>query len=261
MHFQLVTMTKQTSIQSLFIFLALCLNHAAFAQVSIGASAGLLITNVNKSPLEQGEPAPEPIAGFQVTVPLEISLGRMFAIQPELMFGSHGGRQESSAQETILGVTNTAKFTARYQVGGVEIPFLAKFKFGFESLRFHLLAGPSLGINASGKYHAELSQRATLADGTVVLDNTTKSDLKPKFLPDGYDTGDIDEDEFAVNPLALGAHLGAGMSYNLGGASIFLDARLMIGLSDFRPESKDETENVVYTSQRAGVSLGVMFPL
>lgn len=59
-----------------------------------------MLNNLDIDPLQEGEPKPDTKIGFQVAVPIEISLGDMFAIQPEIMYGSHGAKQEDNSTST-----------------------------------------------------------------------------------------------------------------------------------------------------------------
>jgi hypothetical protein len=231
------------------------------AQMSIGFHAGLLITNVDKTPLDANEPVPENISGFQVAVPFEFAMGKVLALQPEIMIGSHGALQQSNSDVTQLGIRTVSSLKARYQVNTLEIPLLLKLKFGPEALKFHVLAGPSIGFGLSGKFRTQTSIFSTLSNGFVLLDEKSDQTLNAKFVSEGYQANAVAADEFAVTQANLNAHFGAGVSINLGGPYLFLDGRFIQGLSDLRPEASGDTQNDIYKSNRIGLSLGVMFPL
>ncbi len=254
-------MTKRTSSFLLLPLIGLCFYQSSHAQISIGLRGGFLLSSIDKSPLNEGEPAPKIVGGFQVALPVEIAIGAIFAIQPEIMFGSHGGIQTDKNTGTILGVTVTETSNIRYRVSALEIPLLAKAKFGSETLQFHLLAGPSFGFGLNGKYMDDRTFVTSLANGTVIGEESTKVDLAAKFLKEGYQSTELDSDEFAVSPTNFNLHFGAGIGVNLGGPLLFLDARYILGLNDLRPEAEGETKDYVYKSKRIGVSVGVMFPL
>ncbi len=257
-------MTKQKFTPFIFALLGLCFYQISHAQVdiSIGIRGGFMITNVDKSPLDQNEVAPENIAGLQVAVPIEIALGSLFAIQPEIMYGTHGGRQKDSETGTLLTLTTTTAYDRKYEITTLEIPVLAKLKFGTKNLKFHLLAGPSIGLGLGGKLEDETSTLSTWADGSVLVDKTTNAKYNAKFVKEGFTASDVDAtDEFAVTKTNYNMHFGGGISVNLGGPFLFLDARYMLGLSDLRPEAEGDPKNYEYKSKRFGVSVGVMFPL
>ncbi|MBC7777344.1 MAG: PorT family protein [Phycisphaerae bacterium] len=251
-------MTKQISFLLLLPFLGLCFCQTSQAQISVGVRGGFLLTSIDKSPLADGEPAPDVIGAFQVAIPVEIAIGNIFAIQPEIMYGSHGGVQRDINEGTALGFTVTETSKIRYSVSALEIPLLAKAKLGSETLKFHVLAGPSFGFGLNGKYLDDRNYVTTLADGTVIDERTTNVDFKAKFLKDGYQAGELASDEFAVTPTNINLHFGAGISVNLGGPFLFLDARYILGLNDLRPEAEGDTNDYVYKSKRIGVSVGVM---
>ena len=254
-------MKKQRNFFLLLPFIGLCFSQSSHAQISIGLRSGFLLTSIDKSPLSEGEPAPDIIAGFQVALPVEIALGEIFAIQPEIMFGSHGGVQKDKNAGTLFGVTITETSTIKYQVSALEIPLLAKAKFGSETLQFHVLAGPSFGFGLNGKYVDDRTFVTTAANGDLLDERSTNVDLKAKFLKEGYQTSELDSDEFAVTPTNFNLHFGAGMGVNLGGPLLFLDARYILGLNDLRPEAVGDNTNLEYKSKRIGVSVGVMFPI
>lgn len=254
-------MTKQPSFKFMITVLGFLLAQSVSAQVKVGLRAGYLLTNAVKDPLEQGEPTPEPIGGYQVAIPIEFNIGNLFAVQPELMFGTHGARQEVNNSSTDLGITTVSSFKSRYQISSLEIPLLAKLKFGPDAFRFHLLAGPSVGLGLTGKYTTQSKFKSTTANGSVIIDQSSSDEYAAKFVNDGYKTSDVDSDEFAVTPINFNLHFGAGVSIDLGGPDLFLDARYMLGLSDLRPEADGDSRDVSYKSQRIGVSLGLMIPL
>ena len=254
-------MTKRTFFRISLIISALFFGFHSDAQMSIGVRAGLLVTNVDKSPLDPNEPVPENIPGFQIAVPFEFAIGPVFALQPEILLGSHGALQQSSSDATQLGIRTVSSLKARYQVSALEIPVLAKLRFGPEAFKIHVLAGPSIGFGLSGTYRTQTSIVTTLSNGVVLLDQKTDQTLPAKFVSEGYQANEVSSGEFAVAQANLCAHFGAGFSINLGGPSLFLDGRFILGLSDLRPEAKGDTQNYIYKSKRIGLSLGVMFPL
>ncbi len=254
-------MTKKTTFQLFLAFLGLSLCQTTAAQISLGFRGGILITSIDKSPLEDGEPKPENIPGFQIAVPVEIGIGALFAIQPEIMIGTHGGRQSTNNDVTLLGIRTVTSAEIKYKITTLEIPVLAKLKFGSDVLKFHVLAGPSLGFGFNGKSNSETNLTSTFADGTVLLDQNTKDEFDAKFVKDGFKADAVEADEFAVSKINFNVHFGAGLSVNLGSPNLFLDARYMLGMNDLRPEADGDTKEISYKSKRIGVSVGIMFPL
>ena len=87
-------MKKQTFFQLAFVLLTLGYYQISYAQISVGVRGGVSLNNLKVEPLEEGEPEPQSVIGFQVAIPVEIAIGDMFAVQPEIMYGSHGAKQE-----------------------------------------------------------------------------------------------------------------------------------------------------------------------
>ncbi|MFN0035387.1 MAG: outer membrane beta-barrel protein [Saprospiraceae bacterium] len=152
---------------------------------------------------------------------------------------------------------------ADYEVTSLEIPVLGKVKFGSESLKFYALVGPSFGFGTGGKIKSEGSIVVRDDMGGLLFETPLDAEAKAKFVKNGYDLGDVNDDEFAASKTNFNLHLGAGLGFDLGGASLFLDARYILGLSDLSPEPKDtaKEDEVTIKSRRIGVSVGVMFPL
>lgn len=256
-------MKKQTFFQVAFVLMTLGYYQISFAQISVGARGGVSLNNLVVDPLEEGEPKPEAVIGFQVAIPIEFAIGDMFAVQPEIMYGTHGARQEDNSTSTEGGFVSTVDYKAEFKINTLEIPLLAKLKLGNENLKFHVLAGPSFGFGLSGQSNIMSNLKITDPLGNVFLENSSNEDFDAKFVADGYNADDVSDDEFAVTKTNLNLHMGAGIGFDLGGPTVFLEARYILGLSDLAPEvdgtSKDDANTI--KSNRLGLNLGVMFPL
>ncbi|GEM_PF-1172109 len=257
-------MKKQTFFQLFFTLLVLGFYQTTNAQISIGVRGGMLI---NKMELDffdfDDEYDNESVTGFQFAVPVEIALGEMFAIQPEIMYGSHGTSLVYSESETDMGITYMYDEEITFKINTLEIPVLGKLKFGSSKLKFNILAGPSLGFGMNGEVKVKYSYREEDANGNLIDSDSDSETLDGKFVKDGYDEDDLDDDKFPLNKTNLNLHFGGGVAYDLGKASIFLDARYILGLNDHFPDyvDADSDEKVTGKSRRIGLSLGVMFPL
>lgn len=256
-------MDKRSFPSRIFVLLLLSLPFFPYAQISIGLKGGLLINDFEKSPLAEGEPSADPKMGFQVVVPVEIGIGDMFALQPEIMYGSHGGVQKGGGSSTLLGLTNTTTFKLNYTVNAVEIPVLAKLKLGSDVLKFNFLAGPSLGFGLNGTLNTNSTLKIVAGDGTVLTDQSSSDKFDAKFLNDGYKTDELGSNEFPISKLNFNLHLGAGLGFDLGPFMIAFDGRYMLGLSDLAPdhEGTADRDKVKALSRRLGFSLGVVVPL
>ncbi|MFN0176327.1 MAG: outer membrane beta-barrel protein [Saprospiraceae bacterium] len=179
------------------------------------------------------------------------------------MYGSHGHRLTDSGSETFMGITETYDEKITFKINTLEIPVLGKVKFGSNKLKFNILAGPSFGFGMNGEVKLKYSYSVEDANGNVIDEDSDSETIKGKFLKDGYNEDDLDDDEFPVSRTNLNLHFGGGVAYDLGKASIFLDARYILGLNDNIPdyEDADSDEKISGKSRRIGLSLGVMFPL
>lgn len=231
------------------------------AQVSIGVRGGLLFNNFDKKPLGENEPKPERKTAYQLAIPIEIGFGGFFALQPEIMYGSHGGIQQD--RNTVVdGIfTYITEFKADYTINTLEIPLLAKAKIGSETFKFYFLAGPSFGFGLNGKSDVHTYAQASSILGT--FEQTTDETFTAKFVEDGYDPPTVREKEFPVAKTNLNLHLGTGVVLDFGNLSIFADARYLMGLSDFTPDARDtpEADKITTRSRRVGLSVGLMVPL
>ena len=256
-------MKKQTIFQCFLVLLTAGFCQIAVAQISVGVRGGISLNNLDQEPLEDGEPKPESAVSYQFAVPIEIAFGDLFAVQPEIMYATHGAKQEVTNTVTTLGLTNTSSYKADHSISALEIPVLAKVKFGTESLKFHVLVGPSFGFGLNGKSVVKSNYRIVDANGNVFTEGSSDYDLKAKFVKDGYDAADVSIEEIPVAKTNFNLHAGAGLGFDLGGPTVFLDARYILGLSDLAPDSDGTTKDNETTtkSNRIAVSLGVMFPL
>lgn len=246
---------------ALFVFGAAPMAHA---QISLGIRGGISLNNLAIDPLIAGESDPEMILGYQFAVPVEIAIGKVFAVQPEIMFGSHGAERFLKSSFVLGGLTSVTEINNEYRVNTLEIPILAKLKFGSESVKVHVLAGPSFGFGLSGKSKVTGQNTITSSNGVILEQQNSNETYTAKFVQDGYDISEVNqEDEFAVTTTNLSLHLGAGLGFSVGRATLFLDARYMLGLSDVAPEyeGQDKTTAVEMKSNRIGLSAGLMFPL
>jgi hypothetical protein len=255
-------MTKQTLRTFIFCFFLSAFGGNAFAQISIGVRGGLTINTLAIDPLIEGESTPKSVPGFQAAIPIEIGIGEIFAIQPEIMFGSHGVEREASDSGTLFGVTTSVRVNSKGLVNALEIPVLGKAKFGSETLKFFVLAGPSVGLGLGGESTTESYTKVEFG-GAVVSESSSNEKLKPVFVNDGYENSEVDSDEFPVVPLNFNLHAGAGVAIDLDILSIVLEGRYILGLNDLLPDPAGtaDADKTTWKSRRIGFSAGIMFPL
>lgn len=255
-------MAKQTFNAFIFCFFLGACSGVLFAQTSIGVRGGLLINTLAIDPLENGERTPEAVSGFQFAIPVEIGISEIFAVQPEIMFGSHGVKRQATDSGTLLGVTTTVNVTTKGYVNALEIPVLGKAKFGSETFKFFVLAGPSVGFGLGGESTTDTYTKIEFG-GSVLSEGTSSQKNKPVFVKDGYESSEVKEDEFPVNPLNINLHAGAGVMLDFDVLSVFVEGRYMLGLSDLYPDQEGtaDVDKVSWKSRRLGFHAGIMLPL
>ncbi|MCC7466526.1 MAG: PorT family protein, partial [Saprospiraceae bacterium] len=148
------------------------------AQTSIGFRIGFSANNVNRDPLENNEPTPQVRPGVQLGIPVEIRLSKWFALQPELLFATHGAFQDKTTKDQLL----ETRFYRTFQMNALELPILAKFSVGSEKFRVSAFLGPSIGLGLGGKLFTKVT--GTLRDpfGNVIFSETLESSQKLIFL-------------------------------------------------------------------------------
>lgn len=207
--------------------------------VGIGVYGGPVWANMNISPKNQGDPEGMPLPGLQFGVFSEIEIVPHFSLQPELMYSIQGTQYNKSISETIFGTVSTYKFEGKIRLNTLEIPVLAKLKFGGKVLNFHLLAGPSFGIGLSGEKNSHAVAIKITPDGQVYgYESDEKYDVG--FVLNKFEATDYDQNtQYPFSKFNTNMHLGAGLNLNLGLVLLFLEGRYILGLSDLLPEGKD----------------------
>ena len=140
--------------------------------------------------------------GFHAGGFATMQLMDMLSLQPEVLFSAIGAKGDLSG------------FDGKYKenLSYIEIPVLVKFYPPISlPVALNIFAGPSLGINLSGKYTASGDYETLIGD----------------------DKGDL-EDDFAydLKTLVFGLSLGAGVDID----KIVIDARYTMGLTSYEED-------------------------
>lgn len=201
------TLLKTTTLALLLIF-AVQLQAQTF---SIGLKGGAQMANV-KAPDAFNDlsflPDFQPIATPNVGVVTEINLHPNFAIQPEFSWTQKGFQLNENFDVNLFEVPIPLGVTAVTKFNYLEMPLLAKAKFG----TFYVLAGPTFGYALNGN----LKTRADLFITEIDLTNT-----------------DINLEKVGYERWEVGGMAGAGVTVPVfnGGGQIFLDARFSHGFT------------------------------
>ena len=181
--------------------------------ISFGIKTGVQSSNVKMpgfiSDISQ-IPDFKPITTYNIGVVSEIGLHKNFAIQPELVFTQKGFQIKEGMDVNIFNVPLPIGVTAISKFNYIEMPLLAKAKFGNEKTNFYLLAGPTFGYAMSGK----LDTRARLLVEIDVFETPINLDAV------GYERWEF------------GGMGGVGVSIGTGnGSQLFFDVRYSHGFT------------------------------
>lgn len=204
----------------------------ALAQTGIKAGIGLVTMaeegeDVSREDLEK-RAVVAPVLGLT----FNLGLSDFFSIQQELLYAQNGGSNTYS----VLGTDTKSTYRIHY----VELPVLAKLKFGNtdqEGLGFHVAAGPWVAYALSGKYSSK-----TTRNEVVLLE------IERDF------TFDEEDDTKRLNYGMIGA---AGLSFG----KIVLDLRYNFGLNNLLDNDADNNNDNKPVLQTRGVvfTLGYSF--
>ncbi|HRD79652.1 MAG: PorT family protein [Saprospiraceae bacterium] len=228
----------KTTLQLAAFSIAFCLGITLSAQVSLGFRTGATWSNVQASEgLDALAPDFKTISGFNVAAVAEIAFGNNFSLQPELAFTRKGFGIKEDFNIDLFELPLPVGFRNDTRVNYVELPLLAKYKFGDENAQFYLMAGPSAGYATNGRL---LTRAKLLLIDVKVLDTP------------------INLDAVNYERLEVGAVAGAGVNINLGGTKLFFDGRYSHSFTQVYdiPVIEDRVSNRGFS-----INAGLMFPL
>jgi Outer membrane protein beta-barrel domain len=168
-----------------------------------------------------------------VGIPVEVSFGNSFALQAEFNFIQKG--LKSHTEQVLQGVSFVSDNSLK--VNWLEIPILAKFRFGSQrDFGGGLFVGPSVGYGING--------RSKFSFISSALPSGNSGDNAIDFKKDGHSRVDL-----ALN---LGAEI------NYGG--IFLDTRYQLGLTNMVTTNNSSASNS-FSAKTQGITLTVGYRL
>jgi len=226
-----------SNLKFLFAALLLTTTLALQVQVSIGARVGYQLNNVYTTE-GLGAIAPNFLNIDEVNFGLvtEIPVAGGFSFQPELAYTTKGFGLKEGFDAELLGVNLPVSARAETRVRYVEMPLLAKYKFGEEALQAYVAAGPTLSYANSGQIDTYANLLLEVDLGSIPLNLDA-----------------INYERFDV-----GATVALGAQYDFGPVTTFVDARYYRGFSELYdiPLVNEKVRNTGY-----GFNLGVMVPL
>ncbi len=114
------------------------------AQINIIPKLGVNLTGISYIP--HPYPINDILVGMQIGVATEIMLNDRFSIQPELLYTQKGSLLISNYGAFNNPVPYFNEYTTTTRLHYLEIPVLAKMKFGKGNFKFYLGAGLSAGM-------------------------------------------------------------------------------------------------------------------
>ena len=137
------------------LFVALFVVNSMFSQTKFGVKAGVNFASLSNVEDSYADGTSWTIfekdgmtTGFHAGVFTNISLGKFFGFQPELLFSMQGGKQ--LWYEHLVGGSGgiVAGPTMKYQLGYVQLPLLFEIK---PVANLGILVGPQFGLNITRK--------------------------------------------------------------------------------------------------------------
>ena len=212
--------------------------QTAQAQVSLGLKAGTNWANIQATEsLDKVLPDFKYINNANYGLVAEIPVTSQFAFQPEIAFVKKGFELDKGFDLTLFGIDVPVGVKAESRFSYVEMPLLAKYKFGTEGLSAYVVAGPTLGVATAGR----LITKADVFITDINLTNTP-----------------VDLDAIDYQRLEVGGTVGAGLAVNTGFGQIFADARYNHGFTQLYdiPLVDEKVSNKGF-----GLNVGVMVGL
>lgn len=209
----------------------------SFAQLSLGLRGGLNFGNVYTTDgLDAITPDFQSISGPSVAGVLECGFSKNFAVQTELGITRKGFKIREDFDVNLYNVPVPIGATAESRFNYLEVPLLAKVKFGDEVVQGYVTAGPTFGYATNGR----LITRANALFEFKVSDT------------------DINLDAINYERFEVGGSVGAGLGINTGFGQLFADARYTRGFTQLYdiPVVNEKIRN-----QGFALSVGFLVPL
>ena len=200
-------MKKSILATALFAFIGYGMLSAQ--DISLGAKIGYNWNNVS-APAFNGTLDFKKMTNVNFGLVAQIGLTDNFSIQPELNYTQKGFRMQASKDITIYDVPIPLGVSAVTAIKYIDMPVLAKYKFGGQGASGYIFAGPSVGYALSGNLetHAQVIIDIKVASTPINLDNVN------------------------YNRFEVGGVVGAGFEVPIGNAKLFAEGRYTHGFNE-----------------------------
>ena len=132
--------------------LFLCLTTIQAQEISFGLKGGVNLANVNATQaIDQLTPDFKDITTLTFGGVAELGINENFAIQSELLYTQKGFGIRQGVDVNLFNIPLPLGVTAETRFNYLEMPLLAKVKFGQREVKGFLMAGPTFGYATSGK--------------------------------------------------------------------------------------------------------------
>jgi len=191
--------------------LSILLVSASFAQVKVGVTAGLNVSNLVQSGADNNYKA-----GFQAGVVADFGISENFSVIPELLFSQRGGKSKTNLD--LAG--NRVSMSESARINYLQLPVNAAYKFNVgNGSKLFVFAGPYFGYGLSGEMKNEIKS------GGAIM-NTT-GDIK------------FGSEEGEVKRFDLGINAGVGYQFN----KVFFKLQYNPGLVNFSNVKNNSMKN------------------
>ena len=148
--------------KKVFVLIAAAIvSVSAMAQVQFGAKVGFDMTNFWGKDVEHGmKPS------YQAGLVMEYKFNPSFAIAPEVVFASQGGKF-NALEVNFADLTVTGKKKITFNTNYINIPLMLKY---YVAPSFSVDFGPQVGFNVYSKATIDGDHTFDLKDGTKTVD-------------------------------------------------------------------------------------------
>ncbi len=228
---------KTTPLMFALLTLMSFLTTATAQNVSLGFRGGVHFPNVYTTDgIDNLTPDFKTYTATNIAAVAEISIGEHFALQPELAYVGKGFKVAEDFALDLFNIPLPVGVTAESRFNYLELPVLAKYKFGNDMVGGYVTAGPTVGYALNGRL---ITRANALVDFKVSDSN-------------------IDLDAINYERFDVGGAVGAGFTVNTTFGQLFADARYTRGFTQLYdiPVIDEKIRN-----QSFGVNIGFLVPL
>ncbi len=215
--------------------LAITFQFSAFAQVNIGVKSGVNFTAIELSGNTTNDLNTHTLSGSNHGIFAEFDITSSFSIQPEVNY-----TKKRFYYDLVDEIDGRADYTFKF----VEVPILAKYKFGNKHFEAYLNAGPLLSSFVKG-------EQVTTTYGSETTYDGNRRTRVPNRTINYLDQNDS-------NRFGVGATAGFGIGTKAWKGMMFLDIRYAINNVSF---ATPELSDVELNTQLFNLSLGYKIPL